>query len=76
MTIVEVWWKDAYSDNGTRLEVGQSTDPYLPTHTVGYLIKRNRKSIILGQNFVPTDKGIRNLMVIPASMILKIRRLK
>ncbi len=74
--IVEVEWLDAESGFSSPLTI-EELEKEEPVHTfsVGYLIKKDKKKIILGFMMWGEDEWFKHWQLIPKGMIIKIKYL-
>lgn len=75
--IVEVEWIDAQSgfSQPLSLEELEKEEP-LHTYSVGYLLKEDKKKVILGFMMFGNDGFFKHWQLIPKGMIIKMRKLK
>ena len=72
--LVEVHWTDSYTMHGWRGDEQPDGEP-LECRSVGYLVKRSKKVVVVCQN-VSEQGSTGDWMTIPASCIRRVRRLK
>lgn len=73
--IVEVTWEDAYfRERILTPDEAKESGAYL-SRTVGWLVKRDKDYIRVAMQQI-NDGTVRDLMVIPACMVRKVRRLR
>lgn len=75
--IVEVEWFDAQSGFGQAEFIDDLIQQLKPIHTfsVGYLLKKNKESILLGFMLFG-EEMVKHNQLIPLGMVKKIRELK
>lgn len=74
--IVEVEWVDAQTGFGQATFIEDLIEsPPLITHSVGYLLHKDKEKIILGFMLFGEDT-VKHSQLIPRGMVQKIRRLK
>ena len=75
--IVEVEWLDAQSgfSSPVTIEELESEEPY-HTFSVGYLIKEDKKKVILGFMLFGEEGMFKHWQLIPRGMILNIKEVK
>ena len=73
--IVEVSWIDAQSGFGRAEDVDELINNLQPliTHSIGYLLKKDNKGILLG--FMMFDNMVKHFQFIPKEMVLEIKYL-
>lgn len=71
---VEVVWKDSCSLGGWGQAPGDRDHTPADCTTMGYLLKRDRKQVVVAQNRGPSKFG--EVMVIPSECVRGVRRLK
>lgn len=74
--IVEVEWLDAQSGFSSPLTI-EELEREEPIHTfsVGYLIKEDKKKVILGFMMWGEDEWFKHWQLIPKGMIIKIKQI-
>lgn len=72
--IVEVTWEDACRVN--TWDEGDDLPTPETARTVGYLLDRNAKRLIIGTEYFESDMHWRDVNVIPAAMVRKVRVLR
>ena len=72
--LMEVKWKDAART--ASVWVTDVNIQLVDAVTVGYLIKRTRKVIIVAQTKTPDESLWGGIWIIPAAWVTKIRRIK
>ena len=71
--IVRVTWEDAYSTNEW-----SAPDEYTPVflvHSVGYLLRNNKRQLVLAQSRGEQNDAVADLIVIPAGMVREVETL-
>lgn len=72
MKIVEVTWQDA-DHQFAEIRLAEA-ELGTPTTTVGYLLKRDKKSISIAMEIV--EGGYRNVTTIPRSIVKRVREIE
>ena len=76
---VEVEWEDACYNSGyyspEKAKIGTEHVP-ITCLAIGFLLKHDRKRIVLASEYFPQDDDMRRVNTIPRKMIKKITRLK
>ena len=78
--LVHVWWVDSCTMNGWR-HLSEMPDADMTTHceTVGWLLKKNDKELVVGGSVGDLDMPnaqANSIMVIPRVAVTKMRRIK
>lgn len=72
--LVLITWDDAYTEDGWQdREAYKPAEPQI-CHTVGYVMEKNRKSIVVAQTISENQTGAR--WRIPRGMVIKIEVLR
>ena len=78
--IVVVDWEDSCHQTGywdaTKAKAGNDLHTPLICRDVGFLLRHNRKSVVIAQSYFPTEDDLRQLQIIPRKMVRRIIRLK
>ena len=74
MRLVEVKWVDSAFNQGWRLKYDSDTS-ISECKTVGYLIKKNKKQLVIAMN-VNDDGGYGEAMAIPIECVKSIKKVK
>ena len=77
MKIVEVTWEDAsFEDMTHRTQRTIEEDTFVVLCSVGYLISRNKRAIRLAMEWRPDSDRVRDILLIPTSLVKKVRVLR
>ena len=76
MTIVEVEWWDARSFGGWSSPAEYAKKGIALCRTVGYLLRRNKREIVVVQNVGDTTGNVSDATAIPTCCVKRVRRLK
>ena len=77
MKIVEVTWEDAsFEDMTHRTQRTVEEDTFVVLRSVGYLISRNKRAIRLAMEWRPDSDRVRDILLIPTSLVKKVRVLR
>ncbi len=76
--LYEVEWQDAWSNDLSwqGLDLADMCAETAINRTVGWMMKRNKKQIVLAQSIHADDERCSSLTGIPLGCILKMRKLK
>ena len=73
MKVIEINWEDACSVGNAWCD-RDNAEPY-KCKTVGYLIKKDHKKIVVAQSHCLENNDVMNKMVIPRGCVLDIKEL-
>lgn len=77
MKIVEVTWEDAsFEDTTKRTQRTVKEDTFVVLCSVGYLVSRDKRAIRLAMERRLDSDDVRDVLLIPTSLVKKVRVLK
>ena len=75
--IVEITWKDSWTSSMGKWNVEDlKKEPDFILTSAGYLLHQDKRGINIAGEYREVDKMGRHIQYIPASMIIRVRRLK
>ena len=72
MKIIEVEWEDSCSIANQWMKPNGDLEPSL-CKSVGYLVSKNKKRIVIAQNYNDESGEVHNQFIIPRGCVIKIK---